>query len=53
MKGSSYIIIHSIKVFGLFLECIRVVKLAISKLNINKAKGVDEIPSEMIKYSGD
>ena len=29
------------------------VKLAISKLNINKAKGVDEIPSEMIKYSGD
>ena len=28
------------------------VKLAISKLNNNKAKGEDEIPSEMIKYSG-
>ena len=29
------------------------VKLAISKLNNNKANGVDEIPSEMIKYSGE
>ena len=29
------------------------VKLAISKLNNNKAKGEDEIPSEMIKYSGE
>ena len=28
------------------------VKLAISKLNNNKAKGEDEIPFEMIKYSG-
>ena len=28
------------------------VKLAISKLNNNKANGEDEIPSEMIKYSG-
>ena len=29
------------------------VKLAISKLNNNKANGEDEIPSEMIKYSGE
>ena len=27
------------------------VELAISKLNNNKAEGVDEIPSERIKYS--
>ena len=29
------------------------VKLPISKLNNNKANGTDEIPSEMIKYSGE
>ena len=29
------------------------VKLAISKLNNNKANGEDKIPSEMIKYSGE
>ena len=29
------------------------VKLAISKLNNNKAKGADEMPSKMKKYCGD
>ena len=27
--------------------------MKLSKLNNNKAKGEDEIPSEMIKYSGE